>query len=384
MKVILKILFVSIVFSSRLFMQDIPLPENPLRGQIVFEEKGCIECHAIDRYGGDVGPDLTRSSIYGSFFSLAAAIWNHIPQMDREYRKFGIERPAFSEDELLNLIGFIYYLKYLDEPGSVSKGKKVLENKGCLICHSESKSGAPDFLKVQKYTSPLYMIQTMWNHGPKMLGKIKELGLEYPKLLGKDVVNISAYLRQASLSKTAIRLSPGNPVEGKKIFDKKNCVSCHTLKKNSKSVGHNLREIDFKKSVSEIAGIMWNHSFIMYDLIKKKSLEWPLFKGEEMADLIAYLYFLEFEDISGNPIKGQNVFKEKKCANCHDSKFEVEGTKLTESKEIGSPINILKLIWNHAPRMEDLMLTQNKPWPKLSADDLKNLYAYLKEINTNK
>ena len=29
------------------------LPTNPIVGRIVFEEKGCIKCHAIDGFGGD-------------------------------------------------------------------------------------------------------------------------------------------------------------------------------------------------------------------------------------------------------------------------------------------------------------------------------------------
>ncbi len=42
------------------------LPTNPIEGRIVLEEKGCINCHAIDGFGGDIGPDLVREKYYGS------------------------------------------------------------------------------------------------------------------------------------------------------------------------------------------------------------------------------------------------------------------------------------------------------------------------------
>ena len=37
-------------------------------------------------------------------------------------------------------------------------------------------------------------------------------------------------------------------------------------------------------------------------------------------------------------------------------------------------------MWNHASEMEDLLISQNKPWPTLDTGDMCDLYAYLKYI----
>ncbi len=381
------ITFIFYLIIPNLFAQEIKLPSNPLAGQIVFEEKRCIECHAISGFGGNIGPDLSRKYYYGSFLELAAIIWNHIPQMDRKYRLLKVERPNFTEEEMLNLIGFIYYLRYLGEPGSVSEGKKLLETKGCLNCHQikgQGKRVGPDFKKIAKYSSPIYMVQAMWNHGPIMQVRIKKMGMKYPTLSGKDIVSITAYLRQFTGGNTAIRMSPGNPVNGKILFKEKKCINCHSSKGEKGNVEVKLKGIDLKKSVAEIAGLMWNHSPLMLEYMRAKSISWPSLTKNEMADIIAYLYFLGFEDEPGDPLKGENIFEQKGCIRCHESGGKGEAPDLTVMKKFGSPIRMIQLMWNHAPKMEDLILSLNEEWPRLTKTEMQDIYAYLKKVTLNK
>jgi mono/diheme cytochrome c family protein len=97
----LRSLSITIVFVAAAYLsaQEIELPQNPLKGRLVFEEKGCIECHAIGGYGGTAGPDLSREEYHGSTLDLASIIWNHAPQMNRKYapwiwrRLYGIMPP---------------------------------------------------------------------------------------------------------------------------------------------------------------------------------------------------------------------------------------------------------------------------------------------------
>jgi hypothetical protein len=53
---------------------------------------------------------------------------------------------------------------------------------------------------------------------------------------------------------------------------------------------------------------MWNHGPEMWLEMKERGIERPDFNGEEMADVIAYLYFLKFVDQPGNPVEGENSF----------------------------------------------------------------------------
>ena len=41
---------------------------------------------------------------------------------------------------------------------------------------------------------------------------------------------------------------------------------------------------------------------------------------------------------------------------------------------------MIQLMWNHAGEMEDLIIAQNKKWPQLTADQMRDLYAYLRKV----
>jgi cytochrome c551/c552 len=376
-----------LICTASIFAQELKLPSNPLDGRIVFEEKGCIVCHSLSGYGGTIGPDLGRQKYYGSFLELASIIWNHIPEMDRKFRELKIERPRFNEKEMLDLIYFIYYLRYLGEPGSVSNGKKLLTVKGCMNCHQVSGKGgsfAADFALLQQFGSPIYLAQAMWNHGPPMIEKMKELNMSYPEISGKDIADLTAYIKQATITNSEIRMSPGNPSTGKKVYKKKGCINCHQLEGPDSKTTPNLLELKLNMSVTDIASLMWNHSPTMIDFMKEESLDYPQFDGNEMADLIAYLYFLGFEDPPGNSNRGKLVFTDKGCADCHEEGGQSVGPDLSDLKTISSRAKILQRMWNHASSMEDLLLIQNNEWPTLTTKEMQDLSAYLRSTSKNK
>lgn len=72
--------------------------QNPVTGARVFGEKGCVRCHAVNDVGGRVGPDLARLRGPRSFHDLAAAMWNHLPQMAERMRELGLPRPRPGRD----------------------------------------------------------------------------------------------------------------------------------------------------------------------------------------------------------------------------------------------------------------------------------------------
>lgn len=373
-----------LVFPALFFAQQIQLPNNPLKGQIVFEEKGCVECHAIGGFGGTQGPDLSRELYFGSVLELASTIWNHSPEMNRKFRQLRKDRPQFTDGEMLDLFGFLYYLRYLGEPGSLANGKKLLSTKGCLSCHSMGGQGGsigPNLEKVQHYGSGLYVIQAMWNHGPKMQEQIKKSHRAFPSLSGRDINDITAYLRQEIAGSVEVRMSPGDPIKGQEVFQNKSCGKCHLVEGKARVIGPSLSRIELKKGVTEVASLMWNHGPVMMDRMKKESIDWPTFEGSEMADLIAYLYFLGFEDKPGDASKGGRVFRANGCGDCHAAGGGGKATDLSKLKRFESPIQMTTLMWNHSTEMEDLFIAKNKKWPRLSTGDLRDIYAYLSKIS---
>lgn len=371
------------VFSGTLVAQQIHIPQNPLDGRIVFEEKGCIECHSLGGYGGTAGPSLSTDLYFGSVLELATIIWNHTPQMNRKFRQMRVQRPEFTEEEMTDLFGFLYYLRYLGEPGGVAKGRKDLTTKQCIKCHSVGGSGGSvgiAFESIKSTASPLYIVQAMWNHVPAMKEQLEKSEIEYPMLSGQDIADITTYIRQATMNMAEGGTAPGDPGKGEKVFEAKGCDNCHMTgkEKKRKIVAPNLSRIELKKSVTETASLMWNHGPMMLEHMKDQSIDWPSFEGNEMADLIAYLYFLDFEDKPGDPDKGASTFAEKGCSSCHGKSGSGKGPDLTTVTSFNSPIRMIQLMWNHAATMEDMLITQNREWPTLTSDEMRNLFAYLK------
>jgi len=375
-KVIIPLL---VLCTAPLLAQELDLPTDPLEGRIVFEEKQCIACHAVGGYGGTAGPDLSKDIYFGSGLELASILWNHTPEMNRKFRQLRMDRPRLTEKEMKNLLGFLYYLRYLGEPGSVANGKKLLESKKCLSCHTiggGSQNGVPDFTTVPRYSAPLYMVQAMWNHGPEMQRKIATSKMDYPLLTGGELVDIAAYLQQVSTASVVTRLSPGNPQNGRKLFEEKNCSTCHIGEGKRRRIEPGRVSIDLKKGVTEVASAMWNHGQTMLQLMRERSIDWPLLKGNEMADIIAYIYFLGFQEMPGNSREGERIFREKGCISCHQT-GSGPATDLGNAEALHSPFSMVNLMWNHATEMEDLLITQNKRWPELTALEMRDLFAFL-------
>lgn len=85
----------------------------------------------------------------------------------------------------------------------------------------------------------------------------------------------------------------GDPVQGAQLWEQKRCADCHSY--NGKG-GTDAPPLDFMKghlSAAEIAnmsGQIWNHLPTMLHHFKEEHIPVPTFKGDEMADLIAYLH----------------------------------------------------------------------------------------------
>ncbi len=368
--------------------QEFLIPDNPLKGRFIFEQKGCINCHSIEGDGGDIGPDLGYKKFYGSLLQLASIMWNHSPEMLRRMRELDLPYPEFSRTEMVELIAFLYYLRYLDEPGDLYRGKIVLQDKGCLTCHSiggKGGKGAPAFDKLSRYVSPLYLAQTLWNHSPEMQKKLKKMGLGRPKFEKGEIVDLSVYIRSASnvAERKQVYMSPGNPNQGRKILEEKGCLYCHTLNSAEYSIGPNFAEMEWSYSVTEIAGLMWNHGSEMSELMEEHEIIWPMFKGREMADLISYLYFLGFKDKPGNPKTGKKLFTEKNCVQCHGAggKGGEYAPDLSEAKALSSATDLAQVMWNHAPVMEEKIAAKIIHWPDFAENEMTDLYSYLRTLS---
>ena len=204
------------------------------------------------------------------------------------------------------------------------------------------------------------------------------------------MVDIISYIKSINKSGEKIFLSPGDPKEGKIEFSKKGCSLCHSTdtssKKNGPGFGRDFKKNkSFPRTVTQVAGLMWNHSPQMWKVMKQKEVKRPQLSAQEMADIIAYLFSLQYFDEPGDRIKGSKVFENKYCIKCHtvNGKGGLKGPDLKYwSKQI-SPISMAQAMWNHGPSMLAEIKKMGLSWPKFDENEIVDLMEYLREL-TNK
>jgi mono/diheme cytochrome c family protein len=375
----------AVCFAAACILQSSPAQADlgdPTRGQSLFVSKGCVECHAVRGAGGRVGPDLGRTAVRGSFYEIAAALWNHSLVMGDKMKEFRLVRPTFKENELADLLAFLYFLNYFDEPGDPEVGKVLFAQKHCIQCHGLGKQGGVSGPRLDTFprgSSPLRIAQDLWNHGPVMVPAIRRRGLDIPTFNGSEIIDLFAYLRIQGQQRQAARefRSAGDPGRGKSLFREKGCSRCHSVLDGGPSIGPDLGKGDLRGSVTQLAGRMWNHWPAMVEAMGALGMSPPTFKGEDVADVFAYLFVSRYDGRAGDLSRGRTVYRQKECAVCHGQNGEgVSGPSLRslggESKE-----RITQRMWNHAPQMREKMGAQQIPWPRITPEDLAALLALI-------
>ncbi len=374
------ILFMGAAFS---FGQTVELPNDPLGGSRVFVNKGCVKCHSIFGKGGKIGRDLGRTLVRRGPLGIFAMMWNHSPEMSKLMRK-PHKMPLFSEQEMADFIAFIYFLSYLDERGEPEKGRVVLKDKKCLTCHKVGGEGGeigPPLDKLRSYANPLSLAQRMWRYVIMMSAKMSSLGIQRPEFTGSEIIDLFAYLRKISTYKTDAftYLTPGKPTVGKRLFEEKGCLQCHKISNKGKAMRHDLQRVDFRVGVTQIAARMWKHGPKIWAKMQEMGIKRPLFEKNELADLVAYLYFLNFMEQSGDVKAGKSLFTRKRCVECHSIRGQGGnvGPDLALSDETKDYIKITTAMWNHNEKMRILMDKMGVPMPRFDEKEMRDLFFYL-------
>ncbi len=363
-------------------------PGDPSTGRRIFVERGCIRCHSIWGNGGELGPDFALVGAGRSLQQLAGLFWNHTPRMIETVRNRGIEWPTFSEEELADIISYIYYVKLFDEPGNPEFGERWFREKRCRDCHTVGGRGNPRGPALDgyaEYVGPLMLAEGMWNHGPQMQAQQSARGIPMPTFVGRELTDIHAYIREASSlrQRTLVFLEPPDIAAGQRLYASKGCVGCHGASGRGTAYAPDLRTATQRMRVSEIAGTLWNHSFRMAAAMRARGIPFPQFQGSEMADVIAFLYYLRFYETEGDVAAGERLFAQKGCLTCHGGAGRAAvGPDLSMSEAAVSPLALATSMWNHAPAMYDQLQLEAADWPRFEGEEMRDLSVYLRSLAT--
>jgi len=361
---------------------ELPLPDNPLQGRVLFAARQCHQCHGIGGSRPGIGRNLGDGNFGGTFLELGAALWNHVPGMSVTLEVTGVPWPRLSGPEMIELVAFLNFIDYLGRSGSAEVGERVFADKQCDSCHAVGGGEAhlgPDLADLTTFASPLFIAQQIWNHGPSMFESMRQMNLRPPSFDDGDLADISAYVRQRALHGPRERMlvAPGNPNRGAQLFVAKGCSKCHGVDGRGGASGPNLAEVELHRSADGIAGTMWNHALAMSETMRSRGIGWPEFHGSELADLVAFLYFLPFNDPAGDSERGAEVFKARSCVECHGKEnAENEAPYLEGSETTASASELVAAMWNHAPTMKKAILNEGRRWPQLTGQDLQDLLSF--------
>jgi len=272
-------------------------PGNAEAGRKLFTDKRCVLCHTYGGVGGVVGPPLDHLAQFRSPIYVASAMWNHGPQMAEKMREKGVERPAFTGTELRDLVAYlapatagppegpVYAL-----PGRPELGRQLFAEKRCIECHAVGGVGGkvgPDLVERGVRQSPVEFATTIWNKAPAMAAAMKPRGISLPQLSPGDMADIVAYLYSVRYFGNA-----GNISNGWTVATQKGCLHCHGVRGERGKPASDLTKAKELSSPAAVLAALWNHAVVTPPTVGGQKWEWPLFKPQEMADLIALLQSL--------------------------------------------------------------------------------------------
>ena len=356
-------------------------------GWDVYVKKGCGRCHGLrSRGAGHAAPDLARIESGAGFYELSAAMWNHLPLMGAKMRAMGIERPTLTPLEVVNVLALIFTAQYNDEHGNAKIGGQLFTSKACVQCHAVGGRGGnvgPALDSLKRTDSPVLVAARMWSHGPRIAEVMRSMGIERPTFQRNELTDVIAYIHaSAAPAGESARVLPGTPTGGEALFRDKHCVSCHTIGDKGGKVGPELGRAHHI-SLTQFGGLMWNHGPAMWARMKERGIEAPQLDGQEMADIVAYLYTIHyFDPVAGNSSRGQQVVQTKKCVACHAvrGKGGTVAADFATSTRVASPAALVAAMWSHSRSMEDQAAKQGLELQTLKGQELADMAAYFRSL----
>ncbi len=357
---------------------------NPETGADLFHGgKQCGICHSVNGSGGRVAPELSGIKPDRPAMGwLTSVLWNHGPGMWRRIRQSGEGYPHLTEQEMADILAFLYQSSTIDHPGDRSQGETVFHQNGCDHCHSVAGVGgkaAPDLSTVGVAGDPNVWATAMLNHAGSMVGPINSALGKWPNFSANQMNNLIAYVTPGKAVAAKNRETLGDPQRGWTVFQNR-CLVCHSVGGRGGNLGPELGpDQDIPLTTAQFASVMWNHAPTMLKAAKDKGIPPSQLDGKDMADLLAFLASLRYFEPSGSALVGQKVFAERGCAACHGAVGEGSkmGPPLRRQTETYTTISFTTALWRHGPKMADRVQESGMSWPELKATDVGDIVSFL-------
>jgi mono/diheme cytochrome c family protein len=117
--------------------------------------------------------------------------------------------------------------------------------------------------------------------------------------------------------------------------------------------------------------------------MKELRIEVPQVSGQEMADILAYLFTVRYFEPNGSARRGAALLKDKGCLACHsvNGKGTAGGVDFARSTVVGTPAALTASLWNHSRAMEAEAEKRRIALPELRGAELADISAYLASLS---
>jgi cytochrome c2 len=342
------------------------IPGSSVNGAALVRQKGCVDCHTFN------GPAKGRTPA-----QLAAALWNHSPDMWRAQKQRNV-RPALNSLEAADLFAFFFSLSYSTTPGNAMKGQAVFEAKSCAQCHDAAigrRRSGPPISTWSDVDDPLAWADRMWNHSNTVYAELASTGVPWPQFSAEELVDMLAYLRGVPESPShGATFQPGDPEKGRMTFER-TCEECHSFGGNTAQPKIDLLKRPAPDLMTGYVVAMWNHAPLMH---QRAGDNFPILGPGDMSNLVAYLFAQRYFYGEGDAARGAKVYEAKSCATCHEKqRRQMAAPDLTTASERYSPITISSAVFRHGSAMFDTMQKNNIRWPQFTPGEMSDLIAFL-------
>ena len=119
---------------------------------------------------------------------IAVDMWNHAPRMIQPV-------PQLSEDEMRQLLSYLWMRQFVYAKGDAGRGKQVFAAKRCADCHNGGEHGAPQLPGQGRGYSEITIVSALWKHGPQMFSRMREAKMAWPRFNNpQQMTDLVAYL----------------------------------------------------------------------------------------------------------------------------------------------------------------------------------------------
>jgi len=197
------------------------------------------------------------------------------------------------------------------------------------------------------------------------------------------IILLAVLMRQDHENKQRWALTvSATPLVGSTVFRTKGCATCHGQTAAGTKAGPALRQRPSMSSLPQLVTAMWNHAPRMWQAMQERKLPYPELTYKETSQLVSYLYISGYADNGGDVRRGEELFREKKCARCHTGTTSVKGDApdLKSMSDVDTLLSWTQALWNHAAAMKAKMREMNIAWPQFQASDVRDLFAYVAHV----